>query len=73
MITVYNLTTGCGYDKRVQWAALIYLTTQFLLFLNFYMKSYTRPKGARGKGDPEVESESVTSTQARNGVRLRHH
>jgi hypothetical protein len=47
LITVYNLISGCGYDRRVLWTALVYLSSLFLLFLNFYRKSYTaRPTAA---------------------------
>ena len=60
VITVYNLSSGCGYDIRVQWTALIYLSSLFLLFLNFYHKSYTtRPAVA--------EKKEHISTAAGNG------
>lgn len=76
VITAYNLYSGCGYDRRVQWTAVIYLITQFLLFLNFYLKSYTRPgrgNGAKVKSDSrDVEDESLSSIDPeKNGVRLR--
>ena len=75
IVSVYNLYSGCGYDRRVQWTAVIYLTTQFLLFMDFYIKSYTRPSP---KGTSVVEREgdsahkfSTGGDSRRKGVRLR--
>ena len=39
---LYNIVTGCEYDKRVTWSGLFYVNTQFFLFLNFYRKTYMR-------------------------------
>ena len=80
IITVYNLVSGCGYDIRTQWAILLYLVTLFLLFLNFYLKSYTRPRKGTAAGikyKEEVNGQSSSSTVAEEsqningGVRLR--
>ena len=66
MLSVYNLTSGCGYDVRVQWSALVYLTTLLLLFLNFYLKSYTRPHKGTGKESvEEVEGQSLSLNVAK--------
>ena len=59
MIT-YNLSTGCDFDPRVQWAAVIYLTTQCLLFMNFYSKSYGKKNGRKNAVMKKTDSHSET-------------
>lgn len=60
VVSTYNLLSGCGYDRRVQWAALIYLFTLLFLFLDFYTKSYTNT--ATKKKQREEEEGKETST-----------
>ena len=71
MVVMYDLMSGCGYDVHMLWVALVFLTTQFLLFLNFYLKSYTRPRKDAGEESVEgVKGQSLSSI-VENDVRLR--
>ena len=45
VIGVYNLNTDCDFDRRVIWAAIIYLASHIVLFSNFYFNSYVKPRG----------------------------
>ena len=36
----YALYTDCDYDKRVEWLCVIYLSSLFILFMNFFARSY---------------------------------
>jgi len=56
-LTLYNLFTGCQYNRRVQWALAIYVSTQFCLFMNFYTKSYGK-KSNKAAGVTVGESHS---------------
>ena len=66
-MSAYNLLSGCGYDRRVQWAALIYLSTQFLLFMDFYIKSYTSTATKKKQRKQEEEKGGETSAVLQNG------
>ena len=37
----YAHYTDCDYDKRVEWSCVIYLSSLFILFMNFFICSYT--------------------------------
>ena len=40
----YAIYTDCDYDKRVEWSCVIYLSSLFILFMNFFIRSYiTKP------------------------------
>ena len=59
VLTVYNLSSGCGYDKRFQWIAVIYLSSLFLLFLDFYRKSYVAKKTLAEDADKRIQGSSA--------------
>ena len=65
ILTLYNLFTGCQYDRRVQWALAIYVSTQFCLFMNFYTKSYGKKSNKAGatSGDRSI-SDTRNSTDS---------
>ena len=47
---VYAIYTDCDYDKRVEWVCAIYLSSLFVLFMNFFIRSYVRaPSRHQGK------------------------
>ncbi len=69
-LTLYNLFTGCEYDRKVQWALAIYVATQFFLFMNFYLKSYGKkrdrsPDNRNGNSSSKAHS-SIPSNSFRN-------
>ena len=64
---VYALYTDCDYDKRVEISCVIYLSSLFILFMNFFIHSYVKrsslsnKKGAdTGKGQ-DVYSRTVVA------------
>ena len=56
VIGVYNLNTDCDFDRRVIWAAIIYLASHIVLFSNFYFNSYVKPGKAEHKNGIISES-----------------
>ena len=43
---VYALYTDCDYDKRVELSCVLYLSSLFILFMNFFIRSYMwKPAG----------------------------
>ena len=38
------LYLDCDYDKRPQWALVVYLLSHILLFTSFYQKTYSKPR-----------------------------
>ena len=42
---MYALITDCDFDKRVELSCVVYLSSLFLLFSNFFIQSYLKPKG----------------------------
>ncbi len=69
-LTLYNLFTGCEYDRKVQWALAIYVVTQFFLFMNFYLKSYGKkrdrsPDNRNGNSSSKAHS-SIPSNSLKN-------
>lgn len=44
----YALYTNCDYDKRAEWSCVIYLSSLFILFMNFFIRSYVwKPRSQR--------------------------
>lgn len=68
---VYAIYTDCDYDKRVEWACVIYLSSLFILFMNFFIHSYVKRPHRKGKTDTGQDADSKTavangSTQHQN-------
>ena len=53
--TSYTLYLDCDFDKRVQWALVIYLLSHLALFSNFYFQSYLKKgRSRRGRSKGQV-------------------
>lgn len=67
------LYNDCKYDRRPQWALVIYMFSHLALFTNFYQKTYTtNPKREIGSKNGELKglNENVVVEQkGLNGVR----
>ena len=78
-ISAYNVSTGCSYDSKISWALIIYLSSLFILFMNFFLKSYIQKRmGGAGKAGSSSERSNgnrnmstATSSNEAN-VRQRH-
>ena len=54
------LYLDCDYDKRPQWALVVYLLSHIVLFANFYQKAYSKPRKQTGVETKPTISEVVT-------------
>lgn len=75
VISAYNLSTGCAYDRKIQWALVIYLSSLVVFFVNFYSKSYTARIADRRLsvtvGNRELTVGSGREESGKSEVRLR--
>ena len=64
---VYALYTDCDYDKRVEWACTIYLSSLFILFMNFFIRSYIqRPQQKQKTEEIDVTELRLSSTGSKD-------
>ena len=57
----YALYTDCDYDKRVEWSCVIYLSSLFILFMNFFIRAYiTKPMNQQRHKSSTGQSSAVT-------------
>lgn len=62
----YAIYTDCDYDKRVEWLCAIYLSSLFILFMNFFIRSYiTKPMGQHHKSTTGQSSTTVGDLYSR--------
>ena len=65
---VYAIYTDCDYDKRVEWACVIYLSSLFILFMNFFIHSYVkRPVQSHRKDSTDTGQDTYSRTAVANG------
>jgi len=55
---IYILVFKCPYPQRITMAYLFYIISLFLLFRNFYNRTYTKPTGAKGATGPKKSNDS---------------
>lgn len=67
---VYAIYTDCDYDKRVEWACVIYLSSLFILFMNFFIHSYLKRPIQHHSADTGQDAYSKTAVA--NGVTQHH-
>ena len=58
---VYALYTDCNYDKRVEWVCVIYLSSLFILFMNFFIRSYIQRPHHKQKTEESNDTEPQMS------------
>ena len=57
----YAIYTDCDYDKRVEWSCVIYLSSLFILFMNFFIRAYiTKPMSKQHHKSSVGQSSAVT-------------
>ena len=70
---VYAIYTDCDYDKRVEWACVIYLSSLFILFMNFFIRSYVkRPVQRHRKDGTDTGQDVYSGTAVANGGTQHH-
>lgn len=65
---VYALYTDCDYDKRVEWACVIYLSSLFILFMNFFIRSYVKHPPQRHRQSGQEQAHTVRSEEQRSSM-----
>ena len=69
----YAIYTDCDYDKRVEWACVIYLSSLFILFMNFFIHSYVkRPIHCHRKDSADKGQDTYSRTVVANGSTGHH-
>jgi elongation of very long chain fatty acids protein 4 len=46
---IFILAFRCPFPRNITWVYLFYIMSLFALFLNFYLKTYTRPAASKKK------------------------
>lgn len=65
---VYALYTDCDYNRRVEWACVIYLSSLFILFMNFFIRSYVKHPPQHHRQSGQEQAHTVRPEEQRSSM-----